>query len=84
MPGRAPGLDGGADALQAGEDGPSQASATPTGSAGISARPGHRASASPSRIPGTTPATSAAADTSPTSCLAPRFRGKRSRSLRQR
>ena len=50
---------------------PSQASATPTGSGGTSASRGHRASASPRRIPGWIPKTSAEAETSPTSCSRP-------------
>ncbi len=44
---------------------------TPSGSGGTSRNSGQRASASPVRIPGTTPNASAAGDTSPTTCLRP-------------
>ena len=49
----------------------SQRSATPTGSDGTSRSEGQRASASERGIPASTPSASAAAETSPTTCLPP-------------
>ena len=49
----------------------SQPSATPAGSGGTRVRRGHRASASPSRMPGWIPNASAASETSPTCCVPP-------------